>query len=141
MWLGNTVNAVDLEEAKGLLNELKEEGLLSETKTTLVYVAGFSRGGAVASIVIMMLRHFDVVGVLYAPKRSGITFADRGVPVDIIATKFDVVPFFPLRYPGYHRVQWYGPAKLPWKAHMKMAKQAAKWRHVVDKGFESWRKQ
>ena len=107
-----------------------------------VYTAGYSRGGAIAVIVALMVKdrwvrsapdasfgtgvRFDPGVRLFAPKRAGIRLPRFAA----LHSRGDLVPFLPFWYTGYDLLK-FGRITWPWKAHLDALKTAAKWRASI----------
>lgn len=87
-----------------------------------IMVAGFSRGGAVAACLRLMLG--AKVHTLFAPKRYRL-----GKAADLaIHYRGDIVPYLPPWMAGY-RLDKKGSWQPFWRAHRDAARDAAKWRY------------
>lgn len=147
--LGGRVNQADLEEAELIFRAVTLAVDLSDIR--LVAICGFSRGGAVAQLLWLLIgAHLPVVRALelYAPKRTMCRQLPRkwGDLWEATAYRFDVVPFLPPWYAGIPivwqtrprltdapRGRWWFEWMLPWKAHEQSARDFARARHEAGK--------
>jgi hypothetical protein len=120
---GHRVNEADFSEAVAVLLEI--EGKIG---TREIVIGGFSRGGAVAAILHLLLAEEYGTGAqlkLWAPKRSGLPVIGR-------AHRGDMVPYLPPWYPRIDLLTEDEPITWPWAAHKKSAHDAARWRHEAE---------
>lgn len=116
---GARVNRRDYAQAFSVVDALNDA--LPGWSEYPVYTAGYSRGGAIAAVVALMIKARDVR--LFAPKRAGIRLP-RFVAMH---SRGDLVPFLPPWYTKYDLLKA-GRLTWPWKAHLDMLKTAAYWR-------------
>lgn len=111
---GVWITAADLELAWDIFLEIRDTGC------DTVYIGGHSWGGAIAAILVWLLRRarINAFGYLYAPKRAGNTrfveqIADH---IDVYVHRGDLIPFLPPWLAGYPR-KIFGRWVWPWEAH------------------------
>ena len=125
------VNERDFAQAMDIYMELHDGGIdISRIK----YVLGFSRGGAVAqclALVISWVKHIPApTCIVYASKRTGNRALYREVKVWNNAIRCDIVPHLPPWY-AKPKTHWYRDWMWPVKAHLWAAHQAAAHRHEL----------
>jgi len=126
---GEWVSRADYREARAVYDAVAP---LADNRT--VYIVGFSRGGAIAQIFARLLSSAQDVRVeLYAPKRAGNgRFVSRLLRMRRLYARYyggDIVPFLPpwLAQVGMIRRD----ITLPWVAHRRAARDAARRRHEI----------
>ena len=127
------VNAKDYAQAKCVLDELDAEGLGFRSGRPIM-ISGYSRGGAIAQCLALMLDFPDrrAFAVGFASKRTGNRAFVQKVDAENFGFRGDVVPLLP---PWYASIptQWAGPWMWPIKAHVESGRDAARWRHKLTK--------
>ncbi|MCH8476365.1 MAG: hypothetical protein LAT56_00270 [Wenzhouxiangella sp.] len=128
------VNTRDYIEAGYIVVELAAANLIHPAKE--IVVCGFSRGGAVAQVLAIIIAHdFHLIAPLhlYASKRTSTKVSDLHIECNV-SYRGDIVtflPWWPYRIP---KVAWKDRITWIWKAHNKAAHAAARWRHDMSAG-------
>ena len=133
-YAGRRVNTRDYAEASYIIVELASSGTIHRAKE--IVTCGFSRGGAAAQILALMIDSGFRVRTqlhLFASKRTMTRVSDIETEANR-AHRGDPVPYlppWPYRLPP---VDWQRKITWPWKAHNRAAHDAARWRHDMTKG-------
>lgn len=121
------VNVKEYAQARLILDELVMINLDQP-----IWVLGYSRGGAIAQCLALMLSgpESQITVATFASKRTGNRAFLRKVRVINDAQRGDIVPFLP---PWYARIPtyWWKPLMRPDKAHIAAAHMAALYRHEL----------
>lgn len=122
---GVWIAAADLELAWEIFLEIRDTGC------DTVYVGGHSWGGAIAAILVWLLRRsrVEAYGYLYAPKRAGNRrFVDQiRQYVDVYIRRGDLVSLLPPWLAGYIYTA-IGKWTWPWRAHLPHSYYRQMWR-------------